>query len=84
MSWQHSSGAMWLRDFVPRDVPSAQVFIYGCPSKLMHSGSQALLFDYTTAFLYELRRLSLRNGLAVGVPNGQVRVSREQGLMTRP
>ena len=72
MSWQHSSGAMWLRDFVPRDVPTAQVFIYGYPSKLMRSGSRALLFDYTTAFLHELRRLSLRNGLAVCVPSSRL------------
>lgn len=84
MSWQHSSGAMWLRDFVPRDVPTAQVFIYGYPSKLMRSGSQARLTHYTTAFLHELRRLSARNGLAVGVPSVQVRISRDSGLMTRP
>ena len=67
MSWQHSSGAMWLRDFVPWDVPTVQVFTYGYPSKLRRSGSHALLFDYTTAFMHELRRLSMRNGLEVGV-----------------
>ena len=74
MSWQHSSGAMWLRDFVPRDIPTAQVFIYGYPSKLMDSGSRAGLFDYTTAFLGELGRLiSQRKTLAVSVPNLQFR-----------
>lgn len=66
MSWQNISGAMWLRDCLPRDVPTAQVFTYGYPSKLRSSGSHALLLDYTTSFLLELRRLSLRNSLAVG------------------
>ena len=66
MSWQNISGAMWLRDYLPRDVPTAQVFTYGYPSTLRKSGAHALLLDYTTAFLQELRRLSsLRNSLAV-------------------
>lgn len=76
MSWQHSSGAMWLRDFVPRDVRTAQVFIYGYPSKLMDSGSRAGLIHYTATFLGELQRhISLRKTLAVGVPNVQFRDS---------
>lgn len=57
MSWQHESGAMWLRDFLPKDVPNAQVFTYGYPSTLQKSGSRARLLDYTTHFLQELLRL---------------------------
>ncbi|KAL9591727.1 MAG: hypothetical protein Q9179_007432 [Wetmoreana sp. 5 TL-2023] len=57
----HESGAMWLRDFLPRDIPAAQTFTYGYPSKLQRSGSRALLFDYTSAFLHELRRLNSRH-----------------------
>ncbi|CAF9928728.1 MAG: hypothetical protein ALECFALPRED_004126 [Alectoria fallacina] len=64
ISWQHTSGAMWLRDFLPRDIPTAQIFIYGYPSKLQNSGSRARLFDYTTTFLHGLRSLSRRNSLA--------------------
>lgn len=63
LSWQHASGAMWLRDCLPRDIPAAQIFTYGYPSKLQGSNSQARLFDYTTEFLRELRSLSGRNPL---------------------
>ena len=56
---------MWLRDFLPRDLPEAQVFTYGYPSKLMGSGSRARLIDYTLEFLSDLCRLNMRNPLAV-------------------
>lgn len=48
---------MWLRDFLPRDVPNARVYTYGYPSTLQRSGSRARLLDYTTHFLEELLRL---------------------------
>lgn len=57
MSCQHESGAVWLREFLPRDVPNIQVFTYGYPSNLQNSGSRARLLDYTTKFLDDLHRL---------------------------
>lgn len=57
MSWQHASGAMWLRDFLPRDVANIQVMTYGYPSNLRKTGSRARLLDYTNIFLGQLQRL---------------------------
>lgn len=65
MSWQHNSGGMWLRDFLPRDIPKARVFRYGYSSKLLNSASYAQLADYTDAFLGEIDGLIMRNTLAV-------------------
>lgn len=45
---------MWLRDFLPRDVPGLKVFIYEYPSKLYRSCSQAGILEYTTSFVDEL------------------------------
>lgn len=61
MSWQHESGAMWLRDFLPRDVPNVQIFTYGYPSQLEKSGSHARLLDYTTKFLDDLHGLHVKD-----------------------
>lgn len=65
MSWQHQSGAMWLRDYLPRDVPDVQIFIYGYRSKLVGSGSHARLQDYVAAFLREWKDLCSRPGMDV-------------------
>jgi hypothetical protein len=45
---------MWLRDFLPQDVPGLKVYIYGYPSKLYQSHSQAGILEYTTLFVDEL------------------------------
>jgi len=50
---------MWLRDFLPVDIPNIRVMIYGYPSKLQGSTSRARLHDYTTSFLEALQ--SARN-----------------------
>lgn len=65
MSWQHKSGGMWLRDFLPRDIPKARVFTYGYSSKLLNSASYARLTDYADAFLDEIDGLIMRNTQAV-------------------
>lgn len=58
VSWQHQSGAMWLRDYVARDIPGIKVFVYGYPSKLLQSVSHSRLADYTKQFLAEIQRLA--------------------------
>ena len=65
MSWQHQSGAVWLRDFLPRDIPNVRVLTYGYPAKLRGSGSHARLRDYTDAFLQELQALRSRGDISV-------------------
>ena len=53
-SWQYRDGHMWLRDFLPRDVASCRVMIFGYPSQLFKSISEAGLFEYTNYFLQQL------------------------------
>ncbi len=67
MSWQHRSGAMWLRDFLPENIPNVRVLTYGYPAKLRGSGSHARLCDYTAAFLQELQHLRLEGHISVSV-----------------
>jgi hypothetical protein len=58
-SWQNEEGAMWLRDYLPQDIPGLRIFIYGYPSKLHESVSRASMWDYTQEFMktvVELRR----------------------------
>jgi hypothetical protein len=42
---------MWLRDYLPADIPGIRVLIYGYPSKLEKSSSRARLMDYSIQFL---------------------------------
>ena len=67
MSWQHQSGKMWLRDFLPEHIPNVRVITYGYPAKLRGSGSHARLYDYTAAFLQELQHLRSEGGISVSV-----------------
>ena len=67
MSWQHQSGAMWLRDFLPRDIQNVRILTYGYPAKLRGSGSHARLNDYTVAFLLELQHLRSMGDISVSV-----------------
>jgi hypothetical protein len=49
-SWANNEGEMWLRDYLPADIPGIRVMIYGYPSKLEKSNSRARLTDYTIQF----------------------------------
>jgi hypothetical protein len=46
---------MWLRDYLPADIPGIRIMIYGYPSKLEKSSSRARLIDYTIQFLQTLQ-----------------------------
>ena len=56
---------MWLRDFLPENIPNVRVLTYGYPAILRGSGSHARLHDYTTAFLQELQHLRLEGDISV-------------------
>jgi hypothetical protein len=51
---------MWLRDYLPFDIPDLRVFIYGYPATLQRSPSRAGIYDFTQGFTNAI--LSLRSG----------------------
>lgn len=59
-SWA-ASPHMWLRDFLPSDIPGARVLLYGYDSNLAGNQSRNILFDFSNNFvakLYTMRSLS--------------------------
>jgi ankyrin repeat protein len=53
-SWAVSPTEMWLRDFLPRDVPQIRVLIYGYDSRIQKRNSRSILSDFTSNFLLKL------------------------------
>ncbi|KAF6811391.1 hypothetical protein CPLU01_15120 [Colletotrichum plurivorum] len=53
-SWkssQRGSSKVWLRDFLPRDIPNARVLIYGYDTKLLGSDSRQSIEDMSIMLL---------------------------------
>jgi len=53
-SWAFSPTEMWLRDFLPRDIPQIRVLIYGYDSRIQKRNSWSTLSDFTNNFLLKL------------------------------
>src|ERR1700761_8242071 len=62
-SWANDQGSMWLRDYLPQELPGVRIFIYGYPSKLYKSVSRASLWDYTEGFMRAMARLTETSGV---------------------
>jgi hypothetical protein len=58
-SWQCEEGSMWLRDYLPLDVPNIRVSIYGYSSELANCDSMATISDFTNDFLLNLENSRL-------------------------
>ena len=56
-TWQHENGKLWLRDFLPTDLPSARIMTHGYNSTVAFSNSVARIEDKALEFL---NRLSLK------------------------
>jgi hypothetical protein len=54
-SWTHGNGKLWLRDFLPGDLPCARVFTYGYNSAIVFSRETSTLRDYARALLEDVR-----------------------------
>lgn len=65
-SWQNNEGTMWLRDFLPQQVPGIRVYTYGYASALKGSPSRASIQDFTDGFTRAI--LSVRRTARVGIP----------------
>ncbi|KAI1828425.1 hypothetical protein F4861DRAFT_181759 [Xylaria intraflava] len=53
-SWQYEDGSMWLRDYLPNDIPNVSVSVFGYSSKLVNSDSHATLRNFSDDFLDRL------------------------------
>lgn len=54
-TWTHDNGKIWLRDFLPTDIPEARVFTYGYNSTLLFSRETGRLREYARALLEVIR-----------------------------
>ena len=50
-SWSTATQRMWLRDFLPRDIPQARILIYGYDSHIVNSQSRSILADFSSNFI---------------------------------
>ncbi|OAL04533.1 hypothetical protein IQ06DRAFT_332906 [Phaeosphaeriaceae sp. SRC1lsM3a] len=55
--WQHANGKMWLRDFLPIDIPRSRVFIWGKRSELHRSLSHIDILHYRDSLLDDLWKI---------------------------
>lgn len=53
-TWQHENGSLWLRDFLPADVPFARIFTFGYESTVAFSNSVSKLEDKALDLLNQL------------------------------
>lgn len=44
-TWTHANGKLWLRDFVPQNLPGARVFTFGYPADVFRSTDTGGNFD---------------------------------------
>ena len=54
-TWTHDNGKLWLRDFLPGDLPGARVFTYGYNSTFIFSRDTGTLREYARALLEDIR-----------------------------
>jgi hypothetical protein len=56
-TWTHPRGALWLRDFLPKDLPvPTRVFSFGYDAQVKFSVSKAKLEDFARSLLQALNR----------------------------
>lgn len=60
-SWAISAEKMWLRDFLPRDLPRCRMLTYGYDSRLGANESRGILFDHSTNFIVKLQDMRYQN-----------------------
>lgn len=60
-TWEHDNGSLWLRDFLPDDIPYARIMSFGYDSMVAFSNSVAKLEDKA---LELLNRLSTKRNIA--------------------
>src|ERR1700733_105246 len=56
-SWSSSPQHMWLRDFLPEDIPNVAIYTYGYYSRLQHALSRNIISDHARRFVDRLAYL---------------------------
>jgi hypothetical protein len=56
----HKGGALWLRDFLPEQIPGARVFSFGYDAQVAFTTSKANLDDFARSLLTQLKMLRSR------------------------
>ena len=85
-TWQwnpEQGGALWLRDFLPEDLPGTRVFSFGYDAKVVFTTSKATLRDFARSLLNRINRLrmgkvcpfQLRNSVCLWRLSANARVS---------
>ena len=65
-TWEHDNGFLWLRDFLPADIPDARIMTFGYDSTVAFSKSVANIEDKA---LELLNHLSAKRSPAAGGPS---------------
>ena len=55
-TWTHENGKIWLRDFLPGDLPGARIFSFGYPAEVVFSRSVANLDTFCRSLLESLKK----------------------------
>lgn len=66
-TWEHDNGSLWLRDFLPADIPSARIMTFGYDSTVAFSKSVAKIEDKALELLNHLS--AKRSPVAPGGPS---------------
>ena len=53
-TWEHDNGSLWLRDFLPADIPNARIMTFGYDSTVAFSKSVAKIEDKALELLNHL------------------------------
>lgn len=56
-SWSTATQRMWLRDFLPRDIPQARILLYGYDSRIVNSQSRSILADFSSNFIVKFNAM---------------------------
>ena len=65
-TWEHDNGSLWLRDFLPADIPNARIMTFGYDSAVAFSKSVAKIEDKALELLNHLS--AKRSPAAPGSP----------------
>ena len=66
-TWEHDNGSLWLRDFLPANIPNARIMTFGCDSTVAFSKSVAKIEDKALELLNHLS--AKQSPIAPGSPS---------------
>lgn len=55
-TWTHQNGALWLRDFLPKDFPGARVFSFGYDAEVFCSRNTGDIASFARTLLEDILR----------------------------